>query len=152
VKRLALALLAACSGQPHGVHRAERVIASPDMTLRERSDGLTEILVVRAQGDVRAPGDATVRGAPAPHVRLAGARAWLAVSQLATGADAYAAVKAGLAELGNDYAPRGAIDDTTSLLRIAESADDPMKAADAARKALVDRIAMYVRRYREEFE
>jgi hypothetical protein len=152
VKRVVLVLLAACSGQPHRVQRAERIVASADMTLRERSDGQTEILVVRAQGDVRAPGDATVSGPPAPHVRLAGARAWLAVSQLASGADAYAAVKAGLGELGQDYAPRGAIDDTNSLLRIAEIADDPAKAADAARKALVDRIAMYVRRYQGEVE
>jgi hypothetical protein len=100
VNRVALVILAACSGQPHRVQRTERIVASADMTLRERP------------------------------------------SQLASGADAYAAVKAGLAELGQDHAPRGAIDDTNSLLRIAEIADDPAKAADAARKALVDRIAM----------
>ena len=152
MKRLALLFAAACSGQPRPVQSAERIVASADMTLRERADGRTEILVLRAQGDVRAPGDATVTGAPVAHVRLAGARAWLAVSQLATGADAYAAVKAGLAELGNDYAPRGAIDDTSSLLRIAQNADDPVKAADASRKALVDRIAMYLRRYQGEVE
>jgi len=42
---------------------------------------------------------------------------------------------------------RCASDDTTNLVRIAANATDPDKAAEASRKALVDHIAMYLRRF-----
>jgi hypothetical protein len=92
--------------------------------------------------------------AQAPHVKLAGARAWLNVGQerLAAG-QAQAAVgcaRRGLEELGGDYAPLTAVDDTVLKLAAAEEELGAGRADNAAStmlRTLEARTRLYVEKH-----
>jgi hypothetical protein len=92
----------------------------------------------------------------APHARLAAARAWLILGRerLAAGQApaAVACARRGLDELGIDYAPLAAVDDTT--LKVA-AADEELKAGRAENagstllRTLEARARLYVEKHRE---
>ena len=91
-------------------------------------------------------------GGTSPHLKLAGSRAWLALSsQRAAAQDwsgAIACAQAGLDELGRSYATRGVYDDSDLKLGVAQ---DQLKRGDAQNAAgilldiLAARIALYVK-------
>lgn len=83
--------------------------------------------------------------------RAAAAQAWLAVARACleadAGAEAFAAARSGIEELGQAYADPEADDDTTLKLVAAEDARDKglEHAASAMMRVLEDRLAMFVR-------
>ncbi len=91
-------------------------------------------------------------GGTSPHLKLAGSRAWLALSsQRAAAQDwsgAVACAQAGLDELGRSYVSRGVYDDSDLKLGVAQ---DQLKRGDAQNAAgvlldvLTARIALYVK-------
>jgi hypothetical protein len=94
--------------------------------------------------------------AHAPHVKLAGARAWLTLGQerLAAGqAQAgIACARRGLDELGSDYAPLTAADDTVLKLAAAEeelAAGRADNAASTMLRTLDGRARLYVEKHRD---
>jgi len=89
--------------------------------------------------------------ASSPHTRLAGARAWSALGAqcLSAGdaANAAAAARSGLQELGNDYRPPGVKDDTMMKIDAAEERIADGAIADGAAgllRSLDTRIQLYV--------
>ncbi len=91
-----------------------------------------------------------------PHVRLAGARAWLAVGQerlaAGQGAAAVACARRGLEELGPDYAPLSAGDDTVLKLAAAEgelAASRAENAASTMLRVLEARARLYVEKHQQ---
>jgi hypothetical protein len=107
-------------------------------------------------------GRAVVRGASAPapasapHVKLAGARAWLAAGQerLAAhqGQAAVACARHGLEELGADYAPLTSADETVIKLAAAEeelAAGRADNAASTMLRVLDARTRLYVEKHRD---
>lgn len=154
---LALGSSACCRrATPHAI-TAERIVVDDDTYRAARTGGVI-VLVRRELGDVVGLGDAqlvspTVEAAQqTPHVRLAGARAWLSISQVAPPEAAYVAAQRGIQELGEDYARRGAHDDTGNYVKMAEFnlGRDPAQAARTLRRALEDRIQLYLKRYSAE--
>jgi len=106
-------------------------------------------------------GRAVVRAASAPapaqdpHVKLAGARAWLRLGQehLAAGQAqaAVACAERGLEELGGDYAPLTAVDDTVLKLAAAEEelrAGRADNAASTMLRMLDARTRLYLEKHR----
>jgi hypothetical protein len=94
--------------------------------------------------------------ANAPHVTLAGARAWLNLGQerLAAGQApaAVACARRGLEELGRDYAPLTAGDDTVLKLAAAEEELGAGRAENAAStmlRTLDARTRLYVEKHRD---
>jgi hypothetical protein len=90
-----------------------------------------------------------------PHVKLAGARAWLNVGQerlVAGQAQAsVACARRGLEELGLDYAPLTAVDDTVLKLAAAEeelAAGRADNAASTMLRTLDARTRLYVEKHR----
>lgn len=86
-----------------------------------------------------------------PHMKLAGARAWVALGEQRIAADdwpgAIACGRAGLEELGRRYAGRGALDHTQMKLSVAEDQikeGDLVNAAKNILRQLTIRIAYYV--------
>jgi hypothetical protein len=158
---LALAMfgIVACSAPRRTPRFEERIAAADSATLRSTRAGDVMILVDRSLGDAHASGDARVLGITidaaraSPHRRLAAARAWLAVSQLAN-VDAYAAAKRGIEELGRDYAPKYFIDDTSRAIHRAEDylEHDRAGAAGELQSVLRERIYMYARKYADQVE
>ena len=107
-------------------------------------------------------GRAVVRAASAPapaqepHVKLAGARAWLSVGRerLAAGQAqaAVACARRGLEELGPGYAPLTAGDDTVLKLAAAEeelAAGRADNAASTMLRTLDARMRLYVEKHRD---
>jgi hypothetical protein len=107
-------------------------------------------------------GRAVVRAASAPepsqapHLKLAGARAWLSLGQERLAAkQAPAAVtcaKRGLEELGSDYAPPEAGDDTVLKLAAAEELLKAGRADNAAStmlRTLEARARLYVQKHKD---
>jgi hypothetical protein len=91
--------------------------------------------------------------AMSPHTRLAGARAWSALGAqcLSAGdaANAAAAGRAGLQELGDDYRPEGVKDDTFMKIDAAEERITDGAVADGAAgllRSLDTRIQLYVQK------
>ena len=91
--------------------------------------------------------------AASPHTRLAGARAWSALGaqcqSAGDAANAAAAARAGLQELGNDYRPPGVKDDTLMKIDAAEERIADGAAADGATgllRSLDTRIQLYVQK------
>jgi hypothetical protein len=114
--------------------------------------------VERTQADLAATGEVQLRDASAEgdHERLAGARAWLGlVEQALAEGDPGAAVgaaRAGLDELGEEYAPDGVEDDTTLKVYAAEELVGEGDAEGGARMLLDllrERAALYAERHRD---
>jgi hypothetical protein len=114
--------------------------------------------VERTQADRSAPGEVQLRDASAQgsHERLAGARAWLGLTEqaLAEGdpGAAVGAAQAGLDELGEEYAPDGVEDDTTLKVYAADELVADGDAEGGARMLLDllrERAALYAERYRD---
>jgi hypothetical protein len=114
--------------------------------------------VERRQADRAATGEVLLRDAAAHagHERLAGARAWLGLGEhaLADGdADpALAAARAGLDELGDDYAPAGVEDDTTLKAYAADELVEDGDTEGGARMLLGllrERAELYAERHRD---
>jgi hypothetical protein len=130
-------LLAACSS---GVNHPTIVI-SEARTYAERTEH----------------GNARVFSEPSPHVRLAGARAWLLVAEALSGtpAQAYEAAVRGAKELGPDYAARGTREETHLKEWSAQEKFDKQEFASAAElmiRVLRSRISMYEQKYSTEVE
>jgi hypothetical protein len=125
-----------------------------------RHAGEWVVQVTRAHGDRSSDGTAVSRGAArasaesGPAVALAGSRAWLALGTSNIDQerfdDAIACARAGLTELGSDYAPRDAVDDTGLKLLAAEDLIQNGEAAKGARtmlRMLEARTRLYARRH-----
>jgi len=89
-------------------------------------------------------------GSPPAHLRLAGARAWLALGQRfqsrSRWQEAIASARAGLAEIGSDYAGPDVDDETDLKLLAAEDRLAQGHASDAAAvmlRVLGDRLSLY---------
>lgn len=155
---LALGAASCCRRAAPQAIAAERIVVVGGATYRTARAGGVIVLVRRELGDVAGLGDAQLAGPTieaaqrTPHARLAGARAWLSVSQLAPPDAAYLAAQRGIQELGDDYAQRGTHDDTGNYVKMAELdlGRDPARAARTLRRALEDRIRLYTKRYSAE--
>lgn len=112
---------------------------------------MTVVRVERERAGERAEGEVVASGeAGKVHERLAGARAWLALGERLLDADnaddALAAGRAGLEELGPDYASRRTVDDTGLKLALAEdrlAEGDTESAAALTLRMLEDRTELY---------
>jgi hypothetical protein len=120
--------------------------------IQPAGEGQWKVRAERMQGTYTAAGEALVRADGASHSALAGARAWLALSQgrevAGDTAGAIDAARAGLAELGERYFERSkpVIDDTRMHVDLAEEhleQGQPAEAARRLRRALEMRLAMY---------
>lgn len=133
---------------------------STEATVEQAGADTWAVRVERRSGNVRAAGEVLVRtqGPPdpsvAPHVRLAAARAWLGLGESALAAGsaprAYEAGRAGLDELGAEYAPEGVKDDTQLKLLAADDLVSEGRLDDAARvvlRMLRTRSELYARRH-----
>lgn len=122
------------------------------------------IEMTRVLGAQRASGRVIVAIAPtatntAPHSALASAEAWLAVAGNALNAgasnDAVNAVRCGIAELGDNYRPKGIKDDTGIHLLDAYSTIAGGRTTDGAKELVAilrTRIALYFKRYEGEVQ
>lgn len=131
--------------------------ASRSMTVIEADAGTYVVRAERRIGVHAATGEARLQAGGAaidpsrpPHAGLAGARAWLSLGQarMAAGsfAEAMAAARAGLDELGTDYAAPGVKDDTRLKLDAAEERREEGRLDAAARvmlRVLEARIELY---------
>ena len=145
---------AACSSRLE----TRKMSTGESVRVEPRSAGEWVVEVRREWEGHSALGRAVVRAASAPaqapHVKLAGARAWLNVGQerLAAG-QAQAAVECarrGLEELGGDYAPLTAVDDTVLKLAAAEEelgAGRANNAASTMLRTLDARTRLYVEKH-----
>jgi hypothetical protein len=112
---------------------------------------MTVVRAERERAGERAEGEVVASGDPGPvHERLAGARAWLALGErlleAGNSADALAAGRAGLEELGSDYASRRTKDDTALKLALADerlAEGDEESAAAITLRMLEDRAELY---------
>lgn len=128
--------------------------SSPEPDVSERNPGEWTISVERTLGAVSKQGSAVVRQNDVTHARLAGARAWSAVGRGLQGEgafeDASTAARNGIEELGKEYAPRTAVDDTALKLRAAAeriAAGHPEDGAEVLLRVLDTRMRLYVARY-----
>ena len=120
------------------------------------------IQVERSLGDLSATGEVVVRQESAPeehssHAILAGSRAWLVLGEKALEegdvAAAISAARAGLAELGRDYASPIVKDDTGLNIAVAEELISDGRASDGADlmlRMLRTRCSLYVRLHSDE--
>jgi hypothetical protein len=128
-------------------------------TIERKQDDAWIIRVTRAHGAASAKGVVAIRqatepaAATAPHLALAGARAWLALGNQALAGkrddEAIACARAGLNELGHDYAPPTVEDDTElKVLAADDLIKDGKRSAGAAMllRMLEERMQLYVRR------
>jgi hypothetical protein len=112
---------------------------------------MTVVRVERERAGERAEGEVVASGEPGKvHERLAGARAWLALGErlldAGNAAEALAAARAGLEELGSDYASPRTKDDTSLKLALAEdrlAEGDTESAAVISLRMLEDRTELY---------
>src|SRR5262249_49020154 len=141
-----------CSTNPRGQQMS--------MKIEPEKDGEWSVQVTRRHEDTAATGAVVIRhvsepdAASPPHVALAGARAWLALGteKLATKRieDAVYCARAGLSELGTDYAPQNVEDDTDLKLHAAEELVKTGRAENGAAmmlRMLSTRIQLYAQRY-----
>ena len=110
---------------------------------------MTVVRVEREHAGERAEGEVVARGeAGAVHKRLAAARAWLALGErLSDPAEALAAARSGLEELGRDYASRRTKDDTALKLALADdqlAGGDVESAAAITLRTLETRTELYM--------
>jgi hypothetical protein len=118
------------------------------------------VTVTRELGAVPGIGHVLVRtgdrttAVHSPHLRLAGARAWLEVARaLQTESkfeDASTAATRGIVELGPDYRPQHTEDDTALGLHAADDAAQHGRTGEATGQRigiLGSRIELYVKRY-----
>lgn len=110
-------------------------------------DGFKTEGIILLSSDITPPPDTQ-------HAALAGSRAFLLLGQERQRAGdfprAIAAAKAGLAELGSDYAPPMTFDDTSLSIGIAQEEvqhGHPARGAERILRALRARIRMYVRKH-----
>jgi hypothetical protein len=128
--------------------------------IERRKDGEWVVRVTRSQGAASKTGSVVIRqatepsAAAPPHVALAAARAWLALGNDALAAKhvdaAIQSARAGLAELGNDYAPPDVDDDSGLKLHAADELIHSGKADNGAAmmlRMLSTRIQLYLQRY-----
>jgi hypothetical protein len=127
-----------------------------DAPIKETRDvpGRWTIRVERTLAGAAAEGTVVLSRDEPAHTRLAAARAWLAVGQelqaRGAAADAIAAARAGIDELGYGYAPPEAIDDTSLKIGAAEDLIDKGRVDNAATtllRVVETRIALYLTRY-----
>lgn len=152
---LCLAIVA-CS-QPARAPRADQIVMVDDKTFHVRAGGDVEVTVTRAFGDTRGSGSVTLVRADldgarrSPHLRVAGARAWLDIAKTLTGRPqlAYQAAHRGIDELGTEYARRGLVDDTGNFVLMARTEIDsnPPHAASLVLRVLATRIRLYLQRH-----
>lgn len=159
IRAFVVALVVACSSTPRPHDTREEVVVVGDVTLRSTRTGGVVVLVRRTQDGVEGVGDATLSASTldaakqSPHLKLAAARAWLAAARAAPPAASFIAAQHGIEELGADYAPGGAIDDTANYLKMAAlDRENPERAARTEQRALENRIQLYLRRNRGEVE
>ncbi len=154
---VSLLVVAACLGHPE--HRApnNRVTVYALVTARSSTDW--EVRVARTQASRTATTTiivttAPTATAPAPHSMVAAADAWLTIASEAfaanADADAIAAARVGIKELGRDYCPKLIKDDTE--LKIGMS-DDSIRAGDdhEGAKALISVLRQRVELYFEKY-
>lgn len=110
-------------------------------------DGFKAEGVISVSSDITPPPDT-------PHAALAGSRAFLMLGQERLRAGdfprAIAAAQAGLKELGQDYAPRTTLDDTSLTVRVAQDSVEqgyPERGARQILRALGARHRLYVRKH-----
>ena len=97
--------------------------------------------------------------AASQHSRLAGTRGWLRLGEQRLSAQdwrgAIACARAGLEELGDDYAPPRIVDDTSLGLGAARAQEDSGNLEDAATMMLSDletRTRLYIKLHASEIE
>jgi hypothetical protein len=145
----------ACANHPQG--------RAMTMNIQLRSSGEWTVHVTRAFGEQSREGVAVGRGGArsdvehGPAVALAGSRAFLALGNASLEKerfdDAIACARAGLKELGNDYAPGDAVDDTTLKLAAAEESIQNGQTPGGARtmmRTLEVRTRLYVKRHADQ--
>ena len=134
-------------------------VAQPVAVVTARSSTEWNVGVTRTQGARSATATVVVltaptKLAPAPHAEVAAAAAWLSLAHSAFEAgvfsDAVAAARQGITELGREYRPKLAKDDTSIRMAMADESlkngDD--KAGATGLIAVLDaRIYLYLARY-----
>jgi hypothetical protein len=134
----------------------EEPMASDAPPIKETRDGPGRwtIRVERTLAGAAAEGTVVLSRDEPAHIRLAAARAWLAVGQelqaRGDAADAISAARAGIDELGDDYARRDAINDTDLKIYVAEDLIAEGRVDNAATtllRVVETRIALYLTRY-----
>jgi hypothetical protein len=128
-----------------------------DVTVEVRSAGTWAVRVVRRDGDRTKEAVVIVRSEQEPsppdvvYVRLAGARAWLALVEDHLAAKRWIAAlspaRKGIEELGRTYARPEAFDDTSLYEKVAERQREQGELEEAARTLagiLQDRISSYL--------
>ena len=149
---------AACSSALEG----RKMGTGESVRVEPRSAGEWVVEVRREWEGHAGLGRAVVRAASAPapaqepHVALAGARAWLSLGRERLSAGqaqaAVACARHGLEELGADYAPLTAADDTVIKLAAAEeelAAGRADNAASTMLRMLDARASLYVEKHRD---
>lgn len=154
-----VALLAACSSPARpAVVPPGQVAVVGDSVFRTGLGGAIAVTVTRSFEGQSASGAATLlamdleTAKQSVLVRVAAARAWLAIADALAGDPPrrYAAVQRAVDELGTEYrkARPTLIDDTgkhLQLARILADQGDPAGAADEARRTVQSRLALYHR-------
>jgi hypothetical protein len=151
-----LLLIAGGCRDPQTATSPREAPMASDAPIKETRDGPGRWTIRVERGLAGAVAEGTVvlsRDEPA-HARLAAARAWLAVGQelqaRGDAADAIAAARAGIDELGDDYARRDAIDDTDLKIYAAEDLIEQGRVDNAATtllRVVEKRLALYLTRY-----
>lgn len=158
-------LLAACSGTTKPAVTPGQTAVIGDATFLVREDGRISVTVTRTFEGQTASGLAVLQDIDletAKHsvlVRVAGARAWLAITQAFEHdpPHRYLAAQRAVEELGTEYrkARPNLIDDTNKHLLIAQQLaeqGDQAAAADEVLLTLQSRLALYVRCFRDHLE
>lgn len=151
--RIALVLAIGCSAPAwHPAAHTDEIALAGTVVARGEADATVSVTTLVTLDDHTAPGTVRLRGVPvasaltSPHVRLARARAWQALSEMlaATPDRAYEAARLGNAEL-EGYAFG---DDGYHLrARVAHDAHSERDALRLIRIALGANIDWYVRQY-----
>ena len=161
-RALLAVLLAACPGPVKPSVTPGQVAVVGDASFRARNDGGISVTVTHTFEGHTASGTAVLEGMDLETakrsvlVRVAGARAWLAITE-ALGSDParrYLAAQRAVDELGTEYrkARPTLIDDTGKHLQLAlvlVEQGDQAAAADELVHAVESRLALYLRCFRD---
>ena len=154
---IAFVFVVGCS-QPAVLVTPGQVVVAGDTTFRTHEHDTIDVTTRRLFEDVSGTGSVRLHGLDLDTakrsiwVRIAGARAWLAIASQLEPQRAYAACRRGLDELGSMFdLPRKPMimDDTGNYIHIADdlaSRSDFKPAADELVKVIQTRIVIYVKK------
>lgn len=161
-RALLAVLLVACSGPVRPAVTPGQVAVVGDATFRARDDGRISVTVTRRFEAHTASGTAVLEGMDLETatrsvlVRVAAARAWLAITEALGSEPArrYLAAQRAVDELGTEYrrAHPSLIDDTGKHLQMAHvllQQGDQAAAADELVRAVQSRLDLYLRCFRD---